>query len=969
MYRIQTVFHFSTGMKKTVLKKVKRNKRLRFTSLFVAVAALAMMVVNTLPVLAAKTVTVQKQTVKVGYYYDSDYFYKNESGSYCGYDAEYFYEVSKYTDWQYQYVDFDSFEDALKALETGQIDIMPSLFYSEERAQSLLLSSADMGSVYVTIVVPPSNTDITYNDYAALEGKKVGILEDSVDGAKYQEWAQEQGLSTEVVPMASTEELLQALDQKELTAVAISYLGTNSEYRIIKEFSPMKMYFGMPKDHVKLMDQLNTAMDEITIETPDFARNLYNRYYIANQQQSPVFTEEEKKYVLANSGCTVGLLNNDPPFSYTEKDGSMSGAMVEYFHTISKLSGLNFTFRSYATTEDLIQAVKNREIDIAGSLVYDAVEASEDNLYLTNSYISLALTEVTLKGTSTVHTIAVPSYLKSVIEKIISEDTAVLLFYDSTSECIRALRNSQADAAFINTYCANYYMNDARSDTYNITAMNGISYNVTAGVSQEDDKTLMSVLNRCIRYSSATTMNELLTEYTQGKSTSLFSILNRIPALWLLLFGMIMFSFVIVLILLFISVRKRQKEQLILAAKQNEVDRKAVEIAAKEKTTKERNDFFSNISHDMRTPLNAVIGFMRMSKKPGISEEERNQYVDKAILSGNLLMSLIDDTLVISKANSGKLSIHTEPVQNRELFATVITPIRHAAEKKNITFTVEDAGMMDTVILADKLNVQKIFLNLLSNAVKYTPAGGHVDVLIQNESSLQGGVDLHFEVKDDGIGMSDEFMKHMYEPFIQEKRTGYQSVGTGLGLAIVRQLVDLMGGQIEVHSAENKGTCFDVQLHFEEAPVKKVPFDTALPDTLIDMNGKKILLCEDNALNSEIAVALLKEKGILTTVAENGEEGLHIFADSPLHMYDAILMDVRMPVMDGLSAAKAIRALSREDALTIPIIAMSADAFRDDIQKCKEAGMNGHIAKPVDPDILYRTLSQKFTEAQCSERP
>lgn len=912
-----------------------------------------------LPVMAAETSN-ERQVVKVGYYYDSDYYYKNDQGDYCGYDAEYLYELSKYTDWKYQYVDFDNFEDALNALETGQVDVMPALFYTEERAESLLLSDRDMGSIYVTVVVPPSNTSIAYDDVKALEGKKVGILADSVDGLRYREWTAEQGLNTEIVEMDSTEELLSALDKGELSAVAISYLGTNSKYRIIKEFSPMKMYFGMPKDHTALMSQLNTALDDITIETPDFASNLYRRYYIANQKQTPVFTEEEKKYIAANQNFTVGIMDNDAPFSYTQKDGTLAGAMIDYFNKIAQLSGMNITFKGYDTIQDILTALNAGEIDIAGSLVYDAVGASGENIYLTNSYIDLALTEVTLQGTDQITNIAVPKYLKSVVSTGLESDDTTLVYFDNVSECVDALHSGKADAAVINTYCANYFMNNARSGTYNITALNGFSYSATAGVSESDDKVLLSILNRCIRYSSATTMNELLTEYTQGTSNSLGSILNRVPVVWVMTFAMIMCCFVIVLIILFFMVRRRQREQLAMSARQSEIDRKTLEVASKEKTTKEKNDFFSNISHDMRTPLNAVIGFMRMSKKPGISEEERNTYVDKAILFGKLLLDLVDDTLVVSRAANGKLILHPEPVSSRELFESVITPIRQEAEKKNITFTVDDSTTMDCTVMADRLNVQKIFLNLLSNAVKYTPEGGHVNLMIHNEPSENNGIQLLMIIDDDGIGMSEDFMKHMYEPFVQEQRSGHAAMGTGLGLSIVKQLVDLMGGSIDVSSKEAEGTTFTVQLHFEKADPVKASLE-ALPEEIIDMNGKNILICEDNSLNSEIAAAMLKDQGMTSEVAENGQIGLQMFNDSAEGYYDAVLMDIRMPVMGGIEATEAIRALDRADAKSVPIIAMSADAFADDIERCMQAGMNGHIAKPVDPQILYRTLSREMS--------
>ena len=321
-------------------------------------------------------------------------------------------------------------------------------------------------------------------------------------------------------------------------------------------------------------------------------------------------------------------------------------------------------------------------------------------------------------------------------------------------------------------------------------------------------------------------------------------------------------------------------------------------------------------------------------------------------------MALVDDTLTISKANSGKLKMQPEPVRLRELIGSIIVPIQAAAQKKNITFTADYSKALERTVMADKLSVQKIFLNLLTNAVKYTPEGGNVHFDIFSSPVDGSSSDSVFVVSDDGIGMSDGFLPQIFEPFTQEKQKGYESVGTGLGLSIVKKLVDMMGGTITVKSEKGKGTSFTVRLHFEEAK------DAVNPETVskllsnINLSGKRVLLCEDNALNREIAVAMIQDKGIIVETAENGETGVQKFSASAAAGYDAILMDIRMPVMDGYEAARQIRAMKRPDAKAVPIIAMTADAFADDIQKCLQAGMNGHIAKPIDPELLYKELSK-----------
>jgi len=375
-----------------------------------------------------------------------------------------------------------------------------------------------------------------------------------------------------------------------------------------------------------------------------------------------------------------------------------------------------------------------------------------------------------------------------------------------------------------------------------------------------------------------------------------------------------------------------------------------------------KDQFFSSISHDMRTPLNAVLGFTKLARLPGVSESEKDTYLEKIESAGNLLLALINDTLTLSKASSGKIKPRPEPCRTSELGNSILPAVAELAEREGVSFIVDTSGYRERTILIDRLNTEKIFLNLLTNAVRYTPAGGHVWVSVRDDPAGAKDADLVFVIRDDGIGMSKEFLEHVYEPFAQENRPGYESAGTGLGLAIVKQMVDLMGGSIQIDSEENKGTEVTVRLRFEEVtdveakPARK-PELSKHEETL---RGKKILLCEDNALNREIAGAMLRNQGVEIQEAVNGEIGLEIFRDSAVNEFDAVLMDLRMPVMDGLEATRRIRALDRPDAKTVPIIAMTADAFTDDVRKCLEAGMNGHLAKPVIPEKLYEILRENI---------
>ena len=384
-------------------------------------------------------------------------------------------------------------------------------------------------------------------------------------------------------------------------------------------------------------------------------------------------------------------------------------------------------------------------------------------------------------------------------------------------------------------------------------------------------------------------------------------------------------------------------------------------LVQKETAMQAKDVFFSNISHDMRTPLNAVLGFVRQARKTDVTPELKDEYLSKVELSGNLLLDLINDTLTVSRISSGKLTLHLEPCSTKNIVESIVSPIIIAADQKHIAIDVDISAMPDKIIMADRLNLEKIFLNLLTNAVRYTPEGGHVwFTVVQDAMDATDTPRLSYTitVRDNGIGMSPEYLPHVFEPFSQEKQAGYDSTGTGLGLSIVKQLVTLMGGTVQVESIKGKGTTFTVQLNFVEGVKSESAEHKVSANKNQTLAGKKVLLCEDNSLNREIAVALLNEKGIEAVTAADGQQGVQKFNESEKGEYACILMDIRMPVMDGLEATERIRSLNRADAETIPIIAMTANAFADDVQACLDAGMNGHVSKPISPEQLFKTIQE-----------
>ena len=377
-----------------------------------------------------------------------------------------------------------------------------------------------------------------------------------------------------------------------------------------------------------------------------------------------------------------------------------------------------------------------------------------------------------------------------------------------------------------------------------------------------------------------------------------------------------------------------------------------------EKTAKAKSEFLSRMSHDIRTPMNAIIGMTNMA----LSTENPPHTTDclqKIKSSSPFLLSLINDILDVSKIESQKLQLSPLPYPLTDFLQQIRQIIQPLCKEKNIRFTIQADIPQDSCILVDPTRFNQIFLNLLSNAVKYTPPEGSVGFIIENYWERDHLRHIHFTIRDTGIGMSASFQKRMFEPFSQEdSRHINEAAGTGLGLAIVKSLVDLMKGSICVKSAPGCGSTFTIDL--ELPPCTSVKgIEKSLPGNIRNrLAGLHILLCEDNSLNTEVANWMLQQAGITVSTTENGLAALNTFMKAAYYTYDAILMDIRMPVLDGLAATRRIRELARPDAKTIPIIAMTADAFDEDRHRSLQAGMNAHLSKPLQPDMLYRILLQ-----------
>src|SRR5574344_88292 len=878
------------------------------------------------------------------------YAYKDATGDYAGCDVEYAYKIAQAANIKIEVVLIPDAQTYFNSIDDGRVDMLFDVLKTKEREMKYLYSEYETGSTPMSIYVRKDDDRFEYGNISQLHSLVFGSEIDSYVTKIFMTWCGKHNFTPVVKEYADSGEVNVALERKEIDA---GIYGTESVegYRTILQFEPTPYFIIFRKGNAELKAKIDDAMGTILSVDPLYKRTLVEKY--SNRDyEIDALTNQESQYLVEHPQIKVAVIKNDEPY-YSIKDGVPKGIFPEYFSEFSKLIHSTFVFIPYKTQNEAIDALKRGDADILAMYSDGLISAYTSELRLTNPYATVNTMMVTRRGTATntIMKIVVKDRNKGIIEKSFGKEKRIEWFVGNTAyDCFTAVKKGKADAMVCGLPSATWLINQTNSSAYNTSTVSGITIDLCSAVSYENIN-LCTILNKLIK-ATVYKFNGIVSRNSLQESDWQTTI-ARIPPVCLFVFSFILLLAVIMLVLALFVLISRQKEKVLLEKERIEYERREAQIEEQSKSTEIRNMFFSNISHDMRTPLNAIIGFSNLALKNEVSSETRD-YLGKIQSSGKLLLELIDDTLTLSKMNSGKLRLNPLPVDSNELFEPLILPVRASAELKHIIFTVTNTSQR-RIVLADSLNVQKILLNLLSNAVKYTCEGGTVLFSITDKYQEGKENSFVFKISDTGIGISPSFLPHIYEPFVQENRSADISAGTGLGLSIVKNLVDMMGGKITVDSVLNKGTTFTVELTLKET--EEQPDVHTLGEASPNLSGRKVLLCEDNTLNSEIAIALLKAQNITVDHAVNGEIGVTKFVQSKEHEYAAILMDLRMPVMNGYEAAKTIRRLERDDAKEIPIIAMTADAFEDDARKCFEAGMNAHITKPIDPEKMYRALS------------
>ena len=904
---------------------------------------LCIMILLPIPVSAQED---RSKVVKVGWY-EGTYNTTEADGQRRGYSYEYQQAVAAHTGWKYEYVE-GSWAELMNMLKNGQIDLLGGISYAEERSTSMLFSELPMGEDKYYLYVDTSNTDIATSDLTTLNGKRIGMLPKALTVEMFHEWEKSHGVNTQQVDITGADDVRQKLKNREIDGFVLN----ESPQWERDNISPALLiggsynYFAVSKKRPDLKEELDQAMQKIERENPFYTDDLYKRYLSANSLET--LTDEEQNWLEQHGVVRIGYLKNDVGVSFADTEsGKPVGIINDYISLASGCLGeknIEFQLTGFDSQEEELQALKDSRIDMIFHMNQNPYEAEQNDIILSNTVFEVnvaVLTGVEKFDENGKNTVAV-SRGNMLGKWYISFNYPFwkIKEYDTSVEVEKAVQSGEADCFVVKAGQSLKTLANSKMRSIFLTKSGTSCFAVT-----RENTTLMNILNKTIQTLPDSRLSSQFCVYENapGKVTLTEYIKDNLRVVSI---GFVSVVLVIVWIIVYLLIKARKAQ-----------------IQA-EKANAAKSNFLFSMSHDIRTPMNAMLGYSELMKKE-LTDPKLIDYQEKIEQSGNLLLSIINNVLDMARIENGKVELDENYVKISDLYQDVYEVFRGEADKKGIQLAME-YNVEHEHVICDETKNKEIFLNLLSNAIKYTPSGGKVTIRIKElPCAREGYMRLQNEVIDTGIGMSKEFLPSLFSAFARERNTTAGKVaGTGLGMPIIKKYIDMMGGTIEAESALGKGTRFTVILEhriadkvYYEQNAEKSSDNNEKRDVL---QGKHVLLAEDNDLNAEIAEFILEDMGLVVDRVEDGIRCVARMEQKPAGTYDLILMDIQMPHMDGYKATQAIRRLADQKKAGIPIIAMTANAFEEDRKKALEKGMNGHIAKPVDiekmKEILQNTL-------------
>ena len=883
----------------------------------------------------------EAETVRVGFY-EVPHFqeYVPDRGVFRGYSAEYLEAVAAYAGWQLEFVPI-GLQEGIEQVAEGKLDLMAHVPLSEQQAASLEVWENPYESSPVFLLVSDRRADIAYGEHGAMNTLTVGLVRDEQTiNALFSKFCRDKGCTPGITYFETYEEVQAALQGGAIDAF-LSCRFTAGHFRVVDEFGTVFMRYATTKGNSALAAEAARATEALHRNAPDLVHELYVKYFRDENRGDLVLSSDEHAFIREHPVINVSYNANWQPLAYRDGDGGFAGAVRDVYDEITKFTGLRFRFVPSDSLVGAFSHFVSGETQLMADLPYDYIWGAKKKAMLTVPFMRVIAVAAYRNGGARNGVVAMPEgYYQIFRSRDMLGENYVFRTFRTMDECVRAVLDGEAEWVFLNTYQLEYYRARAAYRELSFKILPNMDYMLAVGVSRNADPRLFSIMNKAIQSIGTPRLDEILRNAAMNaQSRSLIDAVYANTAVAAAVFGLLgMLVTVVVGGQMYVR-RMRDKNRQIAEA------------------TRAKERFFANISHDMRSPLNGIIGYTELGLGAATLEDAIGYFRDVRI-SGQFLLQLVNDTLDLSKLENQKMDLHPRPMLNSELVASVQAIIAPLAAEKRISFHVVREPACEGRVSADPMRIQQIFINLLNNAVKFTPEGGAV-TLACAEREKGDEVDYRVRVTDTGIGISPDFIPRLFDAYSQEVRdvASPQSGGTGLGLYIVRMLVDLLHGTIDVASVPDEGTTFTVSFTLPRAAEPHPGGSSATERAgTASCAGKQILLCEDHPINAALVRTMLNDWGMQVTWTKNGREALDAFIASEPGTFDLLLMDRRMPVLDGVEAVKALRELPRRDAGTVPVIAMTGDADPEDLQECLDAGMDATLVKPFDRQTLFETM-------------
>lgn len=928
-----------------------------------ALLSLLLLLSAVLPVKAVAE-TAPIKIIRVGSFEDT-FNYCNEKGARKGYGYELLQTLSGYTGWQFEYVTCD-WSDCFEKLKNDEIDIMGGISYTEDRAEEMLFSDEPMGEEKYYLYVDLSRADISASNFKTLNGKKVGVLMGTEPEVMLTEWEEKYGLKTQHVNISNNEDVKQKLANHEIDCFVSleeslwAELGISTITRVGKS----SIYYVLNKDRSDLKEELDNAMRALDEAAPFYTADLCKKYFSLDYK--PILTGEEKAWLRKHGAIRMGFLTSDRGVStYDPATGEITGTITDYIQFATDCLGnqeLEFHLVGYDDKEAELNALKSGEIDMVFHFDQSPNLAEEYRVACTNTTWTsnmMAVTNKQLFIENEVNRVAVPQNKISL--------TRYIAFYypqweivdcDTQEDAIKLVKDGQADCFVTGISSEGNY--SKKYGFYSVPLPNPANscFAVNSG-----NRSLLSILNKTIKAMPANMLTSSLAMYkSSSRKVTLIDFIKDNFFMVLLISSIAVAVVLLTILKLLQKARKAEAAARKAANDTQELNAKLqVAVENAESANRAKSTFLFNMSHDIRTPMNAIIGYADLASRHLDDPAKLEKYMENIQVCGQNLLMLLNNVLDLARIENDKTEMEYSVSDVDKDFRNCVAMFQNQADSKGQTLMVT-AHLLYPYVYADIPHLTEVCTNLVSNAVKYTGAGGtiHCDVT-QKPGKKEGWCDMVVTVADNGIGMSQEFQKHIFEPFERERTSTVSKVeGSGIGMGIVKKLVELMSGTVEVESKIGVGSTFTVTIPCRIASGDETQAKRETnPSDQKCLCGTRILLTEDNDLNAEIAVELLREEGCTVDRAKDGVECVDMLEKAANGTYQMILMDIQMPVMNGYDAAKKIRRMDDPQKAGIPIIAMTANAFSEDKQAALDVGMNDHIAKPINMNILVPTI-QKY---------